>query len=404
MRLRRALRLSVNALAARRIRAVLALASVSTGVAAIVLAAAVGEGVEVTLRREMDALGVNLLIVRPAAVQRSVARAGIRGSVRTLRLDDAEAVAGLPTVAHAAPAIDAPVRVIAGGAAMRTKVLGTTPNYPLIRRYEVARGRFFSEEENERATRVVVLGARVAATLFGDRDPIGSELRVGRVPFEVIGVLAAKGTLADGDEDDQVVVPLRTALRRVINASWLNAIYVSVVDREAMPAAEAQIRELMRWLHASPRDARADFEVQDVARFFAGQQRTAATLRALTLGLAALALVVGGAGVMVVMLLSVRERTREIGLRVAVGATPRAIVTQFLLEATLLSLAGWVIGIVVAAGGGQVIAATTAWPVAPPPGALLLSLCTALAIGIGFGAVPARSAARIPPLRALLAG
>lgn len=401
MRLRRSLGLSFKALFAHRVRAILALASVSAGVAAVVLTSAIGAGMERDIQRGIDGLGLNLLIVRSAEVRRFVARSEVRGTVKTLNLEDLEAIAALPLVSHAAASIDAPARVKVGGAAMNTKVLGTTPEYPIVRRFEIQRGRFFDVEDDRNARRVVVLGARVAETLF-DGDPVGQQIRVRRIPFDVIGVLAAKGALADGDEDNQVLVPVRTALRRVLNVSWLNAVFVSVRDPGAIADAEVEIGELLRRRHRVMRDGRLDFEIQNVSGYFAMQRRTAATLRTLTTGLAGIALVVGGTGVMALMLLSVRERTSEIGLRMAVGARPRDILLQFLLEATVLALGGWIGGILIAAVGSIAVAASTSWPVAAPANAILVSLAMAVTIGLGFGAVPARSAARIPPLQALL--
>jgi putative ABC transport system permease protein len=402
MRLRRSLALSLRALFAHRIRAMLALASISAGVAAVVLTGAIGIGIERNIQSGVDALGMNLLVVRSAEVRRFVARSEVKGSVKSLTLQDLEAIAALPAVAHAAPGIDGPARVKVGVAAMNTKVFGTTPEYPAVRRFEIQQGRFFDEADDRDASRVAVLGARVAETLF-EGDPVGQQILVRRVPFDVIGVLAPKGALADGDEDNQVFVPVRTALRRVLNVSWLNVIFVSVRDPGGIAEAEAEIRELLTRRHRVTREGKLDFEIQNPSAFFSMQQRTASTLRALTSGLGGIALVVGGTGVMALMLLSVRERTSEIGLRMAVGARPRDILLQFLLESSALALGGWIGGVLIGAAGSVAVAASTTWPVAAPADAIVMSLAMAVTIGLGFGAVPARAASRIPPMRALLA-
>jgi putative ABC transport system permease protein len=241
----------------------------------------------------------------------------------------------------------------------------------------------------------------VADALF-DEDPVGTAIRIRGIPFDVIGVLAPKGVLADGDEDDQVLVPIRTALRRVFNATSLSAVYVSVSDARSIAPTKDEIGAELGRRHRRTRDGTRDFEVQDAARFFALQRQMADALERLTTGLAFVALVVGGVGIMALMLVSVRERTSEIGLRMAVGATPRDIVVQFLLESTILAFGGWIAGLVLAAAGAAVLAATTSWQVAVPPAAFAATLGTAIVIGLGFGAIPARRAALVPPMRALL--
>lgn len=400
MRLRRSITLSLKALQAHRVRTALAVASVSAGVAAVVLTSAIGAGAERDISRRIQGMGVNLLVVRPKQVRRSVARKELRGTVTTLRLEDYEAVAGLPPVARAAPGVEVPVRVKAGASAMLTRMVGTTMDFPAVRRFEIRSGRFFDVDDDRTARRVVVLGARVADALF-DQDPVGRQIRIRRVPFDVIGVLAPKGALADGDEDNQVLVPIRTALRRVLNTTWLNAVFVRVRDARATADAQTEIAAVLRRRHRAARDGEPDFEIQDAARFVAMQGQVAGSLGRLTTGLAAIALLVGGTGIMALMLLSVKERTGEIGLRMAVGARPRDVLMQFLLEATLLALGGWTVGILLGAAGAAAVAAGTQWPVAAPVQAILASLAMAVTIGLGFGAVPARKAAMIPPIGAL---
>lgn len=401
MRLGRSLAVSYRALVAHKVRASLALASVSAGVAAVILTSAVGVGVERDIQRNIDNMGPNLLVVRPAEVRRFVARKELRGTVTTLDLADYEAVAGLPLVSRAAPGVEASVRLKAGPWAMTTMVLGTTAEFPLVRRFRLERGRFLDADDDREARRVAVLGARVAKELFAG-EAIGRQLRVRGVPFDVVGVLAPKGVLADGDEDGQIFIPVRTALRRVLNTDWLNVLFVSAQSSAAMAGAQAQIDTLLRQRHRAMRDGRVDFEIQNVAGYYAMESKTTQSLSTASTSLATITLIVGGSGIMALMLLSVRERTSEIGLRIAVGATPGNILVQFLLEATALALGGWLGGMVVGAAGAAVLAAATEWPVAAPARAILISLGMAVAIGLTFGAIPARNASRIPPLRALL--
>lgn len=394
MKLRRSFRTSLRALFAHKVRAALALACVAAGVAAVVLTSAIGTGARQEVVRKIEAMGTNLLIVRPAQVERLASRKTIRGAVSTLVPEDAEAIGGLASVAAVAPGVDRPVRVKAGSFASMTKVLGTTPRFPNIRNFRVREGRFFDDRDDLR--RVAVLGARTAEALFPEGSAAGREIRIRGVPFEVIGVLEAKGVTPDGgDEDNQVVVPFRTAMRRVFNTTWLTTIFVSATDTGT---ARTDIETLLRARHR-----REDFSVQNTTRFLSMQKQTADFLTLLATGLAAIALIVGGAGILALMLMSVRERTGEIGLRIAVGATPNDILAQFLFEATLLALGGWMAGLVIGSIGAAVVALATDWTLAVPVDALLASLGMAVVSGLGFGAFPARKASLLPPIEALLA-
>jgi putative ABC transport system permease protein len=404
MRLRRSVGLSLRPLLRHRLRTGLAVGSVSAGVAAVVLTSALGTGAAQAVRREIQGMGANLLVVRPAQVKKLVARKEVKGLVKTLRLEDAADVESIAAVAQVAPGVEASVRVKGGGAATKTMLVGTTPAFETVRRFRLRSGRFLTEDDNRVPARVVVLGARVADALFPDDDPVGQQVRIGAVPFDVIGVLAGKGVQADGDEDNQAVVPIRTALRRVFNTTALSTIYVSVSDERAMTDAETEIAVLLRTDHRVDREGRADdFEIQNAARMFALQQQAADAFRFLTAGLGTLTLLVGGTGILALMLMSVKERTAEIGLRMAVGARPKDILLQFLLEATALALAGWVLGMGVSTLGAVGVALATTWTVGVPAAAVLSSFGMALVIGLGFGAFPARQASLVPPIDALLA-
>jgi putative ABC transport system permease protein len=400
MRVRRSIGLSLKALLAHRVRAALAVSSVTAGVAAVVVTSAIGTGAEADIRRQIESIGANLLVVRPAPVKRLVARKDVKGIVTTLRLEDFDAIAALEPVAEAVPGIEASVKVKAGASAMTTKVLGTSPAFPAVRRFQLESGRFFDANDDRTARRVAVLGARVADALF-DENPVGQPIRIRGIPFDVIGVLAPKGAVAGGDEDNQVVVPIRTALRRLFNATWLTTIFVSVPDSRGMTDAEREISVVLRERHRVGPDEQPDFEVQNATTFLALQHETAETLGRLTTGMAAVALVVGGTGILALMLLSVKERTDEIGLRMAVGAQPRDILIQFLFEAMLLAIGGWTSGIVLGIAGATAVALSTAWKIGVPWQALLVSLGMAMTIGLGFGAFPARRASLIPPIQAL---
>ncbi len=394
MKLHRSFRMSLRALFAHKVRALLALASVAVGVAAVILTSAIGAGAQQEVTKKIEAIGTNLLIVRPAQVERSASRKTIRGVVTTLRPEDAEAIGALKTVANAAPGVDRTVRVKAGPYASMTKVLGTTPAFPTIRNFRVREGRFFDDADD--LQRVAVLGARVAEALFPNGNAVGNEIRIRSVPFEVIGVLEAKGSTPDGgDEDNQIVIPLRTAMRRVYNTTWLTTVFVTATNNDA---ARVEIEALLRARHGSD-----DFSVQSTTKFLSMQKQTADFLTLLGTALAGIAMIVGGAGILALMLMSVRERTGEIGLRIAVGATPNDILTQFLFEATLLAIGGWMAGLVIGAIGAAAVALGTEWTLGVPVDALIASMLMVVIAGLGFGAFPARKASLLPPIEALLA-
>lgn len=402
MRLGRALRLSVRALLSHKVRTSLALASVGMGTAGVLLTSAVGKGADTEVRKNIEAAGANLLVVRPAQVKRSAARKTMRGVVTTLRFDDYRAIAALPLARDVAPGVDAGLRVKAGAGSTLGSVLGSAPALARLRNLRLESGRFFDEQDERESRRVAVLGARLAKTLFPGGNAVGQDVRIRGLPFEVLGVLEPKGVQADGsDQDGNVFIPVSTALRRVFNTTWLTAVYVSVPDRGRMREAEAALRELLRERHRLAADAPDDFAIQDQVRLLAMQRAATLGLTLLTAGLAGVSMLVGGAGILALMFLSVRERTAEIGLRMAVGARPRDVLVQFLAEAAFLAVSGWAAGAMVALLGGFALALGTEWRVALPSEALLASFLMALVTGVGSGTLPARRASRLPPMQAL---
>jgi putative ABC transport system permease protein len=404
MKLRRRFSSALRPMLAHRLRAVLALSGVAVGVAAVVVSRSVGVGAQAEMERTIGQMGTNLLIIKPLPVKRLVARPQLSGLATTLRIEDSDAIAQLPTIREVAPAADRAVRVKLGTTAMRTMVRGTTPAYLSVRGFELAAGRCFDEADNRATRRVAVLGASVAAELGRGRSLVGEEIRVGGVPFQVIGVLQPKGSTIDGaDQDNHIVVPLGTALRRVLNSTWLTTVYARVTEPERMDEAEAEVQRLLRERHQRGNERTPDdFAVQNTTKTRAFQQEMMATLSRYAGGLAAVALVVGGLGILALMLLSVRERTSEIGLRMAVGAEPRDILIQFLIEAMVLALAGWAGGALLGGAAAVALGWLAGWPVGLPVTAIASSLAIAVVIGLGFGALPARNAARIPPIDALV--
>lgn len=407
MRLRRGVRgylaPALRALAAHRLRAGLAISAVAAGTAAVLLTGAIGAGAGGEVAQRMESMGTNLLVVRPVEVGQRVARRTMRGAVTTLEPGDGEAIARLRGLA-AAPSTEGRARVEAGRVTVVSTVRGTVPVFLAVRGFRLAEGRFFDAGDEQSARRVAVLGARVADALFAGEPVVGADIRVRGIPFEVIGVLRSKGALAGGDEDDQVLVPLRTGLRRLLSRRWLDAVYVSVEDPRRMEEAMAEIRELLRARHrAVAAGGREDFEVQNAARALAVQRQAIASLTLLTTGLGALALGVGGIGIFALLLIAVRERTTEIGLRMAVGARPRDVLLQFLCEASFLAVGGWVAGVGLGALGAATVALGSSWKLGLPVAPLFASLGMAVLVGLGCGAYPARQASRLPPVDALRA-
>ena len=403
MKLLRGLGISTRALFARKMRAALALASIAVSVAAIVVLSSIGTGAKKEILRQTDRTGTNLLVVRPAQVKNLVARKQIRGVVTTLTQADYDAIKQLAPVGAAIPGMENQLTVKAGRDSMSVRVLGTTAQYLRVCRFQIGRGRFLDDEDNRLSRRVAVLGARVDKELFPRDSAIGQDIRIRGVPFKVIGVLQTKGILPDGsDQDNQVLIPIRTALRRVFNLNWLNPVFVSVRDPGTMTEAETDITHLLRVRHRLEASGKPDdFSIQNMTRALAMQQRMADTLTAVSLGLAGISLLVGGIGILALMLMSVKERTGEIGLRMAVGARPADILFQFLAEAILLAMGGWFMGLILGLAGAAMFAIFAQWNIAISPQMMLLSLGTVMTAGIGFGAYPARKASLIPPVRAL---
>lgn len=403
MKLVRGLSTSAGALFAHKVRTALALSSVAVSVAAVIVVSAIGTGAKEEICRQTETMGTNLLVVRPAQIKNSAARKQMRGLVTTLTLEDYEAISDLAAVQAAIPGFENTLTAKAGSGSMSALVLGTTDAYLQVCRFTVKRGRFIDDDDNRRARLVAVLGARVSEELFPQQDAIGQEIRIRGVSFHVIGILQAKGILPDGsDEDNQILIPIRTALRRVFNLNWLNPIFVSVRDPNQMTAAAAEMTQVLRASHRIEHEGKPDdFEIQDKSKILATQKQIADSLTKLALGLAGVSLLVGGIGILALMLMSVKERTSEIGLRIAVGARRADILMQFLAEAALLAAGGWLAGLILGLMGAAMVAFMARWRVALSPQMLLASLATVLTAGLGFGTWPARKASVITPIRAL---
>jgi putative ABC transport system permease protein len=408
MRIARNLRLSLHALSTHRMRTALAVAGTMVGVAGVVVLTAIGTGARGQVLDRIDSLGRNMLVVSAAKVEARGGRTrqGV-GWIKTLQVDDARAIlSGSGAVVRAAPADYRALSAKFGRISNRTTVLGTTPDWLAIRRFALAQGRFFTEAENAARTRVAVLGWDARANLFPDSvNPVGRTIRIGSVMFEVIGVLASKGVSVEGTatEDDRIIVPLETALRRLFNVDYVKLIYLEATSADATGSAGDDAAAILRVRHDLPAGGRDDFTIQNQRVLLAAELAAKTSFQRLIMGLGFLSLVVGGVGILSIMLLSVRERRNEIGLRIALGARRRDLLVQFLAEALMLAGAGGVLGMLLGVAGAALVSSATAWDARVSGTAIVIAVSSVVAIGIGFGVLPAWRAARLEPIAALQA-
>ena len=401
------LRIALRALAINKLRSALTMLGIVIGVAAVIVMIAVGAGAQARVEEQIRALGSNLLLVMSGATTAGGVRMGF-GSNFTLSEDDAIAINREIPDALAAPALRGSAQVIWGNANWSTQIFGVTPEYLEARQWPLAAGRGFEPAEMSGAGKVCLIGATVAKQLFGSGDPLDQVIRVKRVPFTVIGVLEVKGqSLMGTDQDDLVLMPISTARTRVLGSAnaarqrAVGTIWVKVADGLDTRAVEEQVRSLLRQRHRLQAGADDDFSLRNLQEVMAAQEASSRVLALLLAAVASVSLLVGGIGIMNIMLVSVTERTREIGLRMAVGARTRDILGQFLVEAVTLSLIGGLIGVALGMGGSVAIAHFFGWRVLLSPEAIALAVAFAFAIGVFFGFYPARKAARLNPVEAL---
>jgi putative ABC transport system permease protein len=407
MRVRATAQLALRALAANRARTALTMLGVIIGVGAVVTMMAVGAGAQARVERQIRSLGSNLIMVLSGSITAGGVRLGA-GSQVTITEDDARAIEREIAGVHvAAPTVRGGAQVIAGNANWSTALFGVTPGFLEARDWEIAMGRPLTQEDVDGGTKVALLGSTVAQSLFGDTDPIGQVIRVNKVPLTVVGVLARKGQSTQGqDQDDTMLVPLSTAKGKVLGTTQANAravgsILVKVREAGAMKDAEQEIRTLLRQRHRLQAGQDDDFTLRNLSEILESQEASSRVLSLLLAAIASVSLVVGGIGIMNIMLVSVTERTREIGLRRAVGARRRDILTQFLIEAVTVSLAGGLIGIACGAVAAWAIGYFAGWLAPIQARAVVPAFLFAGAVGVFFGFYPARKASRLNPIDAL---
>ena len=404
MKLFKGFRIALHALLGHPVRTALSLVGIIIGVAAVILMVAVGEGAQREVLKKIQSMGTNLIIVSAGQVKTVGGRARQMSIVTTLLPKDAMAIASeVSGIAQTAPAQGKRLPLKYETQSYTTQVAGTTSNLPEIKNISVVWGRFFSEEEDRLMARVAVLGPTPAKYLFGKANPIGETIQIRNVAFEVIGVTAEKGMIAGQDEDDQVFIPLNTAMKRLMNVTYLSQIYLQARSTADMKPSERDIKGLLRERHRLKEDKADDFTIQNQIDILEAEQQTAESFTLLIGSIAGVSLLVGGVGILAVMLILVRERTNEIGVRRAVGARRRDILLQFMMEATTLSIGGGIAGILIGLFGSFVVRYATKWPVSLSVIPIIISFGFSFVVGFFFGVYPARKASRLDPIEALRA-
>jgi putative ABC transport system permease protein len=370
------------------------------GVASVVALVGIAQGSTSNITARLSGLGTNLLTITPGASQTGNTR-GAQGTATSLTLEDAAAIRSLDTAAAVAPELSGQALVVNGTTNTTTSVIGTTPDYPKVRAYDIAAGSFLSDVDLDNHLRVAVLGATTASDLGLTNDSIGSVIKIGGLPFSVKGILAAKGSGTFTSQDDQVVVPLSVVQKYFVGTKNVRTIGVSVASQDQMDLATAEITSLLRQRHELDASTSNDFSIANQAQLLQTVSSISATLTLLLGGIASISLIVGGIGIMNIMLVSVRERTREIGIRKAVGARRRDILSQFLVEALTLSVIGGIAGVIVGILTSVALAGVGGLPVAVSPLTVAVAVGFSALVGVVFGVWPARQAAVLDPIAAL---
>ncbi len=397
--------IALRSLIANAMRSFLATLGIIIGVGAVVTMVAIGTGAREKISAQISSMGSNLILVLPGATTQGGIRMGA-GTQQTLKITDAEAISKeCSQVSAVAPVISGTAQVVFGNQNWSTAVLGTTPDMATVREWEMVSGRFLTEQDVRSGTKVAVIGQTISEKLFGDLEPIGKLIRIKKIPFEVVGVLGKKGQSPTGqDQDDIIYVPITTAQRTLfgnILPGRVRLIYAKAVSLEAIPMATEQIRILLRQRHRIGQGQEDDFTVMDLTQILRTAEESAKTMSILLGAIASVSLIVGGIGIMNIMLVSVTERTREIGIRMAVGAKPKDIRMQFLIESVFLTMIGGVIGLLLGIGGSLVISSIMQWPVSISFFSALIAFCFSAFVGIFFGFYPAYKASSLNPIDAL---
>jgi putative ABC transport system permease protein len=396
------LRMALRALGRNKMRTALTMLGVVIGVAAVICTVSIGEGATQRIENAIENMGANMVWIEAGGVNLNGVRTG-NGATKTLTIEDLKAIEDqVPLVSHVTPNVDGRAQVVFGNQNWYTGMRGVSPNYLFVRKLAVDRGTFFGQDEIDRADNVCVLGHTVANILFLNDDPIGQTVRVANQPCKVIGLIEPKGQSATGqDQDDTILMPYTTVQKKIKGINWLDDMWASAATPDAIPEAEREISDLLRERHHIRPGMPDDFNIRHPVEIANAMADSARTMEYFLAGIASIALLVGGIGIMNIMLVSVTERTREIGVRMAVGATEKSVQMQFLSEAVVLSLIGGAIGLVLGLLGSVAVARLLQWPTVVPLSAILIAFVFSACVGIFFGYYPALKAARLDPIEAL---
>ncbi len=397
------LKISLKSLGRNKIRSILTMLGIIIGVAAVITMVSLGQGAQRQVQEEIAAMGTNTLWIRAGSRRSWGIRSG-SGTMNTLNAADFEAIAQeVPTVQAVSPSASTMAQVVFGNQNWNTRIEGYNEQYPLLRNWPLTQGSFFEDSHVKTASRVAVLGQTVVDELFGGGDPVGQTIRVKNLPFQVLGVLKKKGANNWGrDQDDTIIVPYTTVQKKFQGGVlYVQSGLISAVSARASFAAQEQITALLRQRHDLSSDQANDFRVRNLSEFAEAAEATNRVMTSLLASIAAVSLLVGGIGIMNIMLVSVTERTREIGIRMAIGARPGHVRIQFLAEAIVLCLVGGFIGLGMGLGGSLLVSQAMGWPTQISPNSIVVSIIFSAAIGIFFGYYPAHKAARLDPIEAL---
>ncbi len=395
-------RIALRALARNKLRSFLTMLGIIIGVGAVIAMVAIGEGAKATIRSQIASLGTNVLIILPGTATQGGVRVGF-GSVNTLTDGDAKAIREeIRSVSFVSPVLRRGEQVVAGNLNWGTLVQGVAPEFQQIREWQVAEGRFLHDGDVENDAKVAVLGETVVRNLFGNDDPLESVIRIRNIPFRVVGVLVAKGQSSQGaDQDDTVLIPYTSMQKRLMRITNVQTIIASAVTADRVQEAQEQITLLLRQRHRIQPDREDDFSIRNLSDIAEAASSSARVMAILLGAVASISLLVGGIGIMNIMLVSVTERTREIGIRMAVGARSRDIMLQFLVEAVVMAATGGSIGILLGIGSSEVLKFWAQWPTLVSPTIVAIAFLFSGAVGVFFGFYPAQKAANLDPIDAL---
>jgi putative ABC transport system permease protein len=399
------LKIAIRALRTNKMRSFLTMLGIIIGIAAVIAMVAIGSGASKIVSEQIASIGSNILLVLPGSTTSGGLRMG-SGSTQTLTYDDAVAIQKeCPAVSFAAPTVRQAAQVVYGNMNWSTGIMGITPEYLAVREWPIVEGRNITQSDVEGATKVCLIGQTVAENLFGAEDPVGKIIRIMKVPFTVVGLLDRKGQSPQGtDQDDIIYVPLRTAQRKLFGSQFpdtVRAILVQAKSEQELSAAEKEVTDLLNQRHRIGSGRESDFTVRNLSEILNVAEQSSKAMSLLLGAVASISLIVGGIGIMNIMLVSVTERTREIGIRMAIGAKERDILLQFLTEAVLLTLIGGIIGMALGVGGAKLVSAFFDWPTLISAQAIIVAFVFSGAVGIFFGFYPARKAAAMNPIEAL---